>query len=283
GVDVSLTDDNLIYGLISTGWKNGGNNGAAIDAVFLPVSFDPEEVTSYEVGSRNTLLGGRAQFNVTAFYYDHENLHFVFEDPVPFAGGTGALPQVEEYGIESEFRFQISDSWSLDGMLSWQDGEIKENLNSLDPVDFREALAPGVGLFTPAGFDLRLDLATNASLDGNKPAKLPDYLGRLALTNESSLGGGSLVSRLEVVHRGEMQARVFNNPLVDTIPDYTIANLSFDYAMANYPVNMRLLVSNLTDEDGVNNSFSNPFGVWSTSEEFIPPREVMFSIRYTWD
>ena len=283
GVDVSLTDNNLVYGLISTGWKNGGNNGAAIDAVFLPVSFDPEELTSYEVGSRNTLLGGRAQLNVTAFYYDHENLHFVFEDPVPFAGGTGALPEVEEYGIETEFRFQISDSWRLDGMFAWQDGEIKENLNSLDPVDFREALAPGVGLFTSAGFDLRFDLATNSSIKGNEPAKMPDLLGRLALTNEASLGGGSLVSRLEVVHRGEMQARVFNNPLVDTVPDYTIANLSFDYTMADYPINMRLLVSNLTDKDGINNTFSNPFGVWSTSNEFIPPREVMFSVRYSWD
>ena len=283
GLDYSITDDNLVYGLVSTGWKNGGNNGGASSAVYTPERYDPEEVMAFEIGSRNTLLDGRAQFNVTAFFYDHENLHFVFEDPVPFAGGTAAIPETEEYGIETEFRYQINDGWRVEGFVAWQDGEIQDTVQSVDTVDFREALAPGVGLFTDAGFDVRYDLATNQDLVGNMPAKMPDWMSRVALTNESTVAGGALVSRFEVVHRGEMQARVFNNPLVDTIPDYTIANLTFDYEMANYPVTLRLLVSNITDEEGINNVFSNPYGVLATSNEYIPPREVMFSVRYDWN
>ena len=83
GVDFNITDDNMIYGLVSTGWKNGGTNPGAITggAILLPVSFEPEEVTSFEIGSRNTFMEGRVRLNITAFFYDHENLQYIFEDP----------------------------------------------------------------------------------------------------------------------------------------------------------------------------------------------------------
>lgn len=286
GIDINLTDDNLLYGLISTGWKNGGTNPGAVTggANFLSPVFEPEEVTSFEIGSRNTFMDGRVRLNVTAFYYDHEHLQFIFEDPVPFAGGTGTIPELEEYGIESEFSFQMTDAWRLDGMLSWQDGKIKDDVFALDVVDFREALAPGLGLFTGPGFGARFGLATTTNLKGNEPPKMPDIMARLGLTNTHTFSdGGVLTSRIEYVHRGEMQARVFNNPLVDTVPSYDVVNLHFAYDMSRYPLSFTLVVSNLFDEDGINNVFSNPFGIWSTSNEYIPPREVLGSVRYSWN
>ena len=85
-----LTEDNLVYGLVSTGWKNGGSGSPGI---FKPDQFAPEEVTAYELGTRNTFLDGRVRLNVTAFYYDHEHLQFTYEDPAPFAGGTWTIPK----------------------------------------------------------------------------------------------------------------------------------------------------------------------------------------------
>lgn len=294
GLDINLTDDNMIYGLVSTGWKNGGINPGSITngAILLDDSFAAEEVTSFEIGSRNTFLDGRARFNVTAFYYDHENLQFIFEDPVPFGGGTGVLPNVEEYGIETEFSFQMSEEWRLDGSVSLQDGKNKSDVFVLDVVDFREALsppsffpvlAPGVGLFTAPGFDARQALATSTNLNGNEPPKLPDVIGRLGLSNNHTFANGSaLDSRIEYVHRGEMQARVFNNPAVDTIPSYDLVNLHFTYSLANAPVTVSLSVTNLFDEEGINNIFTNPFGLLTTSAEYIPPQEVVLSARYSW-
>jgi len=139
-------------------------------------------------------------------------------------------------------------------------------------------------LFTGAGFATRLDLTNNTNLDGNEPPKLPDILARLAITNSQNFANGSsLVSRLEYVHRGEFQARVFNNPLVDEVPSYDIVNLHFSYELNNAPVSFSLSVTNLFDEDGVNNVFTNPFGLLTTSEEFIPPREIIAGIRFTWN
>ena len=285
GVDFNITDDNMIYGLVSTGWKNGGTNPGAITggAIILPVSFEPEEVTSFEIGSRNTFMEGRVRLNITAFFYDHENLQYIFEDPVPHGGGTNTIPNLEESGIESEFSAQLSETWRLDGMLSWQDGKIKDDHFALDPIDFREALAPGIGYYTDGGFGAKMGLAYSTNLKGNEPPKMPDVMARLGLTNTYTFDSGAeLSSRVEYVHRGKMQARVFNNPMYDNIPSYNTLNLSFSYDMVTSPMTFGLIISNATDEDGVNNIFNNPFGIWSTSSEYIPPREVIASIKYRW-
>ncbi|MFT5351219.1 MAG: iron complex outermembrane receptor protein [Planctomycetota bacterium] len=286
GADVNLTENNMIYGLVSTGWKNGGTNPGAITggAIFLDAAFKPEEVTSYEIGSRNTFMDGRLRLNITAFYYDHEHLQYIFEDPVPFGGGTNTIPKLEEYGVETEFSFKMAEDWQLDGMFAWQDGKFKGDTFALDPIDFREALGPGVGLFTGGGFGTRFGLATTNNLNGNEPPKLPSIMARLSLTNTYAFSDGAVLSsRVEYLHRGEMQSRVFNNPLFDTVPSYDVVNLNFAYDMANRPVTFNLVISNVFDEDGINNVFNNPFGIWSTSNEYIPPREVIGSVRYSWD
>ena len=285
GVDFDLSDDNLVYGLVSTGWKNGGTNPGAVNAIQVPLSFKPEEVTSFEVGSKNELMDGRARFNVVGFYYDYKNLQFTQEDPVPFAGGTGNIPQTDIYGIETEFGFRFTDEWRLDGQLTWMDGEFKKDFFTLDVVDFREALSPGppaVGLFTGAGFATRLNLAFTTNLNGNTPPKLVDLSARLGLTGNHTLGNGAeLGSRLEWIYRGEYQYRVFNNPLVDTVPSYDVVNLFLNYRPANTNFDVSVAVTNATDEDGVNARFSNPYGVLQTSEEYIPPREIILSVRYS--
>ena len=282
GLDYNVTEDNLLYGLISTGWKNGGANpGALSGAIQVPIFFKPAEVTSYEFGSKNTLANGRVRLNVVGFIYDYENLQFMQEDAVPFAGGTGNIPETDVYGIETEFNVLLSDTWQLGGHVTWMDGEFKQDFFTLDVVDFREGLAPDVGLFTQEGFDLRLALSQSTNLNGNKPPKLVDLTVRLALTNERTLAGGSvLTSRLEYIHRGEYQYRVYNNPLVDTVPSYDIVSLYFDYSPADGPWGVSVGLTNITDEDGVNSRFSNPFGVLQTSEEFIPPFEAIATIRY---
>ena len=282
GLDVHLSEDNLVYGLVSTGWKNGGSGSPG---VFKPARFEPEEVTAFELGTRNTFLDGRVRLNVTAFYYDHEHMQFTYEDPAPFAGGTWTIPETEEYGIESEFNWLVADGWQLDGMLAWQDGKVKSDFFALDVEDFRAALIPfQLGLFTPGAVEERIRMNNSNNLKGNEPPKLADLTARIALTNTHIFSDGSgLSARVEYVHRGEFQARIFNHPRVDRVPDYDLVNLYFAYDPANMPLSFSLSVTNVFDEDGINNVFTNPYGLWTTSNEYIPPREVIGSIRYAWE
>ena len=127
-------------------------------------------------------------------------------------------------------------------------------------------------------------MANANNLKGNTPPKLVELMARLALSNSHTFANGStLASRLEYVHRGEFQARIFNHPMVDTVPSYDLINLHFNYDPADMPWSFTLSLTNLFDKDGANNVFTNPYGLWTTSEELIPPREVIASVKYWFD
>jgi iron complex outermembrane receptor protein len=83
GVDwspaLSFTDQTLVYAFYSRGYKGGGanpppakNQNADLQAV-TPAIFDPEYVDAFEIGSKNTILGGSMTLNGSAFYYDYQD------------------------------------------------------------------------------------------------------------------------------------------------------------------------------------------------------------------
>jgi outer membrane receptor protein involved in Fe transport len=72
--DLAFTDSSLVYAFYSRGYKAGGINppqSAASALSAVKTTFDPEFVTSFEVGMKNTLFDGSLIFNATAFHYDY--------------------------------------------------------------------------------------------------------------------------------------------------------------------------------------------------------------------
>ncbi len=71
--DLAFTDDTLIYGFYSRGYKGGGiNPPQPAGANLFPQTFEPEFINSYEIGTKNTMADGALQLNATGFYYDYE-------------------------------------------------------------------------------------------------------------------------------------------------------------------------------------------------------------------
>jgi len=84
-----FTDATMIYGSYSRGYKGGGANppGVIPLAGFLPgqggfsspsnathpLTFKPEFVDAFELGTKNTLLDGAMTFNADVFYYKYQN------------------------------------------------------------------------------------------------------------------------------------------------------------------------------------------------------------------
>lgn len=68
----SSTDDTLFYAFYSKGYKGGGiNPPQPVGAEVFPLTFEPEFVNSYEVGTKNTFNDGTVQLNATGFVYDY--------------------------------------------------------------------------------------------------------------------------------------------------------------------------------------------------------------------
>ncbi|MBN7798459.1 TonB-dependent receptor [Parahaliea mediterranea] len=70
-LDWRVTDDVLLYGSYSEGYKAGGFNSAG---EILAPPFDPEEVTNYELGVKSSWLDNTLRVNAAAFYYEYDNL-----------------------------------------------------------------------------------------------------------------------------------------------------------------------------------------------------------------
>jgi iron complex outermembrane receptor protein len=80
------------------------------------------------------------------------------------------------------------------------------------------------------------------------------------------------------VHRGDFQQRVSNNSVVDAIDSYDIFNLTFGIDFVGDKWGLDFMILNATDEDGVNSSMTDVFGVAATGLELIPPRQVMIRL-----
>jgi iron complex outermembrane receptor protein len=75
GIEQDLTPQNLVFATVSTGFKAGGFDQSA---GFTPgsheaLSFDPESLTAFELGSRNRFLDNRLQINAEAFYWKYKD------------------------------------------------------------------------------------------------------------------------------------------------------------------------------------------------------------------
>ncbi|HEV2561084.1 MAG TPA: TonB-dependent receptor [Rhizomicrobium sp.] len=80
---LDFTDQTLLYASYSHGYKGGGanppgavllvNRGGDISNPIHPVTFRPEFVDAYELGSKNTLLDGALTLNGDVFYYNYKD------------------------------------------------------------------------------------------------------------------------------------------------------------------------------------------------------------------
>jgi len=114
GLDYHFGDNTMGYVSYSTGFKAGAFDTRAQAVLLgtgdLPVK--PEELASYEVGFKGEFLDRRMKLNVTAFYYDWQDLQTFATIP-----GVGPaflnLPESTIIGQELEWQFAPGGDWLL--------------------------------------------------------------------------------------------------------------------------------------------------------------------------
>lgn len=149
GLDYKLTDEALVYGTVSRGFRSGGIDdesislvvtGAVIDGVQSEVTVDdliiePEFVTNYEVGFKADFLSNTLRWNSAAFYSDYTDIQVQGFDPVlTDAAGNAVITvtnsaEAELYGFESELTYVPNDNLSLGGTIGYTKGDFIEFLD----------------------------------------------------------------------------------------------------------------------------------------------------------
>jgi iron complex outermembrane receptor protein len=277
--EIDLADDTMAYVSFTRGFKPGGSNltfgfteeedaasGTPIAPAMVFPTYESETIEALEFGLKTDLMDGRARANIALFTYDYKNLQFQATDPDPYRGGVANIPESEMSGLEIEFTALISDSLSMDINLAFLNSEVTSDYEVLDNVDAYQ--------YFFGQEDLRYGLRENVK--GNELAKSPDFTADINMVYETELSSGRLLTAiLQYVHRGEFQQRVSNNSAVDAIDEYDLLNVTtrLEFLNEDWGIDFKLL--NLTDEDGVNSSMTDVFGVAATGLELIPPRQFM--------
>ena len=127
-LDYRPTEDILIFGTISSGFKSGGFNGAIALSHTMLQPYDKEELISYELGIKSTLLDGNMQLNASVFLYDYQDKQesTVFIAPVGGVVGFDNVPESTISGAELEMTWAITDRLRWDLGLALLDSEVDE-------------------------------------------------------------------------------------------------------------------------------------------------------------
>jgi iron complex outermembrane receptor protein len=284
-LNYTLTENNMVYGIVSQGYKAGGINSSSTYAMVVSTETQPETVTAYEIGSKNTLLDNKLKVNVSAFYYKYENMQYIQEDPIPYSGGIGNIPDANIWGAEVEASWTLmDDSLQLSVNATALNGEFPTEYYALDRRDADAAgdaaLASGAAPYawSQEWFDARGSVAVDVS--GNTPPNLPKLSGGFHASYFYEVGSAGLItSRIEYLYKSDYESRIFNSD-VDHVDSYDQVNLFIQYEP--YEANWKawLTVTNLTDDANVIGRFVDPYGSGVVSDEYTSPRQVIANFSY---
>ncbi len=137
--DLSFTDDTLVYASYAMGYKGGGTNPPRIDInpkviQYQPLAdkFEPENVNSFEIGTKNSFASGRVRMNATAFYYDYENYQVSqIEDRISLNQNFDA----RIWGVELEGVFQVTERFRIDSNIGYLNTRIADGEGAVDVMN----------------------------------------------------------------------------------------------------------------------------------------------------
>jgi outer membrane receptor protein involved in Fe transport len=148
--DFSFTDETLLYASYAHGYKAGGANPpgfvrnyygdsgrvvsqlSVANSVTRPKAFDPEFVDAFEVGSKNTLLNGRATVNLAAFYYDYKGYQISeIVDRSAFNRNVDATV----WGIELESDWRLLENLRFGVKVGYEETSIADHEQAVDLMD----------------------------------------------------------------------------------------------------------------------------------------------------
>ena len=134
------TDDWMFYANVAKGFRTGQPQPAlslglaALFGVDIPSGIDPEELWSYEAGTKATLMDGRASFEAAVYYNDWDDLQV----PVVVTPQVRALVnggKARSQGIELGFSILPVQGLTLQFTGAYVDAEFTESVPGINIAD----------------------------------------------------------------------------------------------------------------------------------------------------
>jgi outer membrane receptor protein involved in Fe transport len=284
--ELGFTNETLIYAFYSRGYKGGGPNNVGQTAQLSP-TYAPEFVNAYEIGTKNTLLDGTMQLNLTGFYYDYKGYQIS-----KFVNRISTTENIDAtvMGFEVEGIWEPIENLRFNFSGGLLETEIQSG-NSIDPVNRNQGnpnftlvktsggaacLAPtaalGALLATPAiqaaptglfgvctgafaGAGVVPNDGIPAQLAGKELPNAPHWTVSIgAQYTWEDVQGWNVTLRGDYYQQGSSYARVFNLE-ADRLDGWKNGNLSITATNAAGDLSVEAYVKNVFDDRAVTDTF----------------------------
>lgn len=178
------TEDSLFYASYTRGYNAGGFSGRAGTVADVTTPFDPEFVTTYELGSKLDLFDRRLRLNVAAFWnaYDNKQEETIQPGPPPSFTSTtvrnAAAARIR--GFEIEVSARPIPQLRVNTSLGYLDAQY---------TDFKVFIGSGQYVSTPAQ---PAGTLVEADLSSLKLRRAPQWSGAIGATFTADVGFGAL-------------------------------------------------------------------------------------------
>jgi outer membrane receptor protein involved in Fe transport len=151
---LDFTDQTLIYASFSHGYKAGGANppgpntftNSAASESNHPLSFAPEFVNSYEIGTKNALFDGAVTLNGTLFHYDYKGYQI---SEIVDRTSINLNFDATVNGAEIESTWEPVPGLRFNFAGGWEDTSLAKGSKAIDLMD-RTAGHPGWMIVKPS-------------------------------------------------------------------------------------------------------------------------------------
>jgi iron complex outermembrane receptor protein len=225
-----FTEEQNLYARVATGYRPGGPS--ALPPNVVPggkTSFDPDTLTSYELGYKASLLDGRATLETALFTTDWEDIQIQTSAQTP--AGT--------------FQYFVNG-----GTATSKGAEVTFTLLPIEGLTLRTT-----GGYTNA--ELTEDVPRVGGRDGDRLPFVPEWTASFVANYQFTLGSQPAWAGGSVNYIGERVSNFSQRFNSFDVPTYTTVNLNTGMELGQFDLN--LYVRNLADERGV--TFMNNVGL----------------------
>lgn len=271
-LDYALTDDVMIYGSYSNGFKTPGFSPDCFSPAACFRAVNEEDLDSFEAGLRSTLAEGAVIFNATYFYNNYTDLQI--SGTLPTGGFTRInADKARIQGIEVEANWYPVEGLDIYAHASWLDAEYQdlsaENAGLLTGSRTAPNVIPGAACSNvtetvagPALDQQLIDCALGLTLKN-----APEFKALIGFVYSTPLAGGNVSFGGDLAYEDDSFALVANNPGSLSEPGVRI-NARVAYAPDNESWRIAFWGKNLTDRQyfqastGINNVYASPPLTW---------------------
>jgi iron complex outermembrane recepter protein len=260
-------DENTLYASWSKGFKGGGFDPRGLstaapdldadgvreaDEIFDYFLFDPEKVTSYEIGYKASLFDRRLRLAIAGFYADYKDVQVpgsvgaVINNIPTFVGVTTNAGKASFKGLEVEtlatiFRGDNGSRFTFAGTLGYLDAQYDEFITNVANFDANGNPSPGAAKPTDVADFRRIQNTPKWTLSGTL-----DYTAPVA--------GGTVDINTTLSYRTKTFQFETPSPFLDQ-PGYALWDANLVWTSRNERYSIGLHAKNITDKQYITSGY----------------------------